>query len=148
MLAPVPACPNCATDNPHIARFCLACGARLASQSANAPLEERKVVTALFCDLVGFTAASEGVDPEDVLARLRPYYARLRTEIERFGGGVQKFIGDAIVGVFGAPVAHEDDPERAVRAGLRIIQAIEDLNREDPSRAFAVRVGITTGEAI
>ena len=75
-------------------------------------------MSVLFCDLVGFTAASEAADPEDVRARLRPYHARLRQEIERYGGTVEKFIGDAVMAVFGAPVAHEDDAERAVRAGL------------------------------
>jgi class 3 adenylate cyclase len=86
----------------------------------------------LFCDLVGFTAASEGADPEDVRARIRPYHARLRHEIERYGGTVEKFIGDAVMAVFGAPVAHGDDAERAVRSGLRILDTIEELNADDP----------------
>jgi class 3 adenylate cyclase len=111
-------------------------------------LEERKVVSVLFCDLVGFTAASEQADPEDVSARLRPYHARLRKEIERDGGTVEKFVGDAVMAVFGAPVAHEDDAERAVRAGLRILQAISELNEQDPGRSYQVRVGINTGEAV
>ncbi len=89
------------------------------------------MVTVLFCDLVGFTSSSDQADPEDVRARIRPYHARLRTEIERFGGTVEKFIGDAVMAVFGAPVAHEDDPERAVRAGLRILEGIEELNEAD-----------------
>ena len=80
--------------------------------------EERKVVSVLFVDLVGFTAASETADPEDVRARLRPYHARVKQEIERFGGTVEKFVGDAVMAVFGAPVSHEDDPERAVSAAL------------------------------
>ena len=96
-------------------------------------------MTVLFCDLVGFTAASEGADPEDVRARIRPYHARLRQEIERYGGTVEKFIGDAVMAVFGAPVAHEDDAERAVRAGLRVLEAIEELNEADP--ALALRSG-------
>ena len=87
-------------------------------------LEERKVVSVLFCDLVGFTPDSETADPEDVRARLRPYFARMRQEIERFGGTVEKFIGDAVMAVFGAPVAHEDDAERAVRAGSAILEAM------------------------
>ena len=78
------------------------------------------MVTVLFADLVGFTSRSEQLDPEDVRAFLSPYYARLRTELERFGGTVEKFIGDAVMALFGAPVAHEDDPERAVRAALAI----------------------------
>src|ERR671934_2578936 len=82
--------------------------------------KERKVVTVVFADLVGFTARAESLDPEDVEAILEPYHARLRSELERHGGTVEKFIGDAVVAVFGAPVVHEDDPERAVRACLAI----------------------------
>ena len=106
------------------------------------------MVTVLFCDLVGFTAASEAADPEDVRSRIRPYHARLRQEIERYGGTVEKFIGDAVTAVFGAPTAHEDDAERAVRAGLRILEAIEELNAEDPALSLRVRIGINTGEAV
>jgi class 3 adenylate cyclase len=96
-------------------------------------VEERKVVSVLFCDLVGFTAASEATDPEDVRARIRPYHQHLKRDIERYGGTVEKFIGDAVVAVFGAPVAHEDDAERAVRAGLAILDAIAELNDADPA---------------
>ena len=81
-------------------------------------------------------------------ARLRPYHARLREEIERYGGTVEKFVGDAVMAVFGAPVAHEDDAERAVRAGLRILEAIEELNEDDPGLSLQVRIGINTGEAV
>lgn len=111
-------------------------------------LEERKVVSVLFCDLVGFTAASEAADPEDVRSRIRPYHARLREELERYGGTVEKFIGDAVMAVFGAPLAHEDDAERAVRAGLRILEAITELNEADPALLLQVRIGINTGEAV
>jgi class 3 adenylate cyclase/tetratricopeptide (TPR) repeat protein len=110
--------------------------------------EERKVVSVLFCDLVEFTAASDAADPEDVRARIKPYHDLLRSEIERFGGTVEKFIGDAVMAVFGAPLAHEDDAERAVRAGLRIVEAIEELNEKHPDFALKVRVGIETGEAV
>ena len=110
--------------------------------------EERKVVSVLFCDLVGFTAASEAADPEDVRARIRPYHSRLRQEVERYGGTVEKFIGDAVMAVFGAPTVHEDDPERAVRAALRILEAIEELNEHDPSLSLQVRIGVNTGEAV
>src|SRR2546426_5274336 len=103
---------------------------------------ERKVVTVLFADLVGFTSRAETMDPEDVEAILRPYHERLRSELERYGGTVEKFIGDAVMAVFGAPVAHEDDPERAVRAAL----AIRDEIVEDGQ--LAVRVGVNTGEAL
>jgi class 3 adenylate cyclase/tetratricopeptide (TPR) repeat protein len=98
--------------------------------------------------LVGFTASSEQADPEDVRARLRPYHERVRAELERFGGTVEKFIGDAVMAVFGAPQAHEDDAERAVRAGLRIVEAIGELNETDPNLGLQVRVGINTGEAV
>jgi class 3 adenylate cyclase len=118
-------------------------------QSAGPPArEERKVVSVMFCDLVGFTAASDAADPEDVRARIRPYHARLRQEIERHGGTVEKFIGDAVMAVFGAPVAHEDDAERAVRAGLRVLEAIVELNEQDPALSLRVRIGINTGEAV
>jgi class 3 adenylate cyclase len=110
--------------------------------------EERKFVSVLFCDLVGFTAASEGADPEDVRARIRPYHASLRHQLERYGGTVEKFIGDAVMAVFGAPVAHEDDPERAVRAGLGILEAIAELNGQDPELDLQVRVGIDTGQVV
>ena len=105
-------------------------------------------MTVLFCDLVGFTAASEAADPEDVRARIRPYHARLRQEIERYGGTVEKFIGDAVMAVFGAPVAHEDDAERAVRAGLRDARGDRGAERGDPTLALQVRIGINTGEAV
>jgi class 3 adenylate cyclase len=134
-------CAQCGRENPADARFCLACGSRLEAPAAKAR-EERKIVTVLFADLVGFTARSEQLDPEDVRATLSPYYARLRSELERRGGTVEKFIGDAVMAVFGAPVAHEDDPERAVRAGL----AIRDAIVEDGQ--LQVRIAITTGEAL
>ena len=102
---------------------------------------ERKVVSVLFADLVGFTSRAEVMDPEDVAAELGGYQVRLRADLERHGGTVEKFIGDAVMALFGAPVAHEDDPERAVRAGL----AIRDWAWES---GVEVRVGINTGEAL
>src|SRR5207253_9536555 len=123
------------------------CGAALAEEAPRGA-EERKVVSILFVDLVGFTASSDRADPEDVRATLRPYHARLKQEIEHFGGTVEKFIGDAVMAVFGAPLAHEDDAERAVRAGLRILEAIGELNEHDPSLSLQIRVGINTGEAV
>ena len=100
-------CPVCNQENPSGARFCLACGAPLAE--AGAPQEERRIVSIIFVDLVGSTAQAEMLDPEDVRAILTPYHELVRREIESFGGVVEKFIGDAIMGVFGAPVAHGDD---------------------------------------
>jgi len=123
----------------------MACAAPLSAASAAA--EERKTVTTLFCDLVAFTAMSEAADPEDVDAVLRTYHAAARKVIESHGGTVEKFIGDAVVGVFGVPAAHEDDPERAVRAGLRIVQALEGMTRPDGT-PLEVRVGVNTGEAL
>ncbi len=137
-------CPACGEENPERARFCLACGQALAV--ATPPGEERKVVSVLFVDLVGFTDRSDRADPEDVRATLRPYHERVKADIERFGGTVEKFIGDAVMAVFGAPVAHEDDAERAVRSGLRILQTIDEL-RED-GLELAVRAAVTTGEAV
>ena len=99
--------------------------------------QERKVVTVLFCDLVGFTSRAEEMDPEDVAALLAPYQARLKDELERYGGTVEKFIGDAVMALFGAPTAHEDDPERAVRAALAIRSFAEEEGIE-------LRIGITT----
>jgi class 3 adenylate cyclase len=130
-------CPNCAHENPPGARFCNACAAPL-PESAPALAEERKIVTVLFVDLVGFTARSEQLDPEDVRAIQAPYFARVRAAIESFGGTVEKFIGDAVMAVFGAPVAHGDDPERAVRAALAILEGV-DLD---------VRIAVNTGEAL
>jgi class 3 adenylate cyclase/tetratricopeptide (TPR) repeat protein len=103
--------------------------------------QERKVVTVLFCDLVGSTQRAEEMDPEDVASLLGPYQARVKQELERHGGTVEKFIGDAVMAVFGAPVAHEDDPERAVRAAF----AIRDFATEE---GIELRIGITTGEAL
>jgi len=140
-------CSSCGKENPDGFAFCGYCSAPLAEQPPRA-LEERKIVSVLFCDLVGFTAASEHQDPEDVRARIRPYHARLREEIERYGATVEKFVGDAVMAVCGAPVAHEDDAERAVRAGLRILEAIAELNEADPGLDLQVRVGINTGEAV
>ena len=141
-------CSSCGKQNPDGFTFCGYCTASLAEQPTRPALEERKVVSVLFCDLVGFTAASEQQDPEDVRARIRPYHARLREEIERYGATVEKFVGDAVMAVCGAPVAHEDDAERAVRAGLAILEAIADLNEADPDLHLQVRVWINTGEAV
>jgi len=140
-------CTSCGKENPDGFAFCGFCTAPLTDQPPQA-LEERKVVSVLFCDLVGFTATSERQDPEDVRARLRPYHSRLRQDIERYGGTVEKFVGDAVMAVFGAPVAHEDDAERAVRAGLAILDAIAELNEEDPALDLQVRIGVHTGEAV
>jgi class 3 adenylate cyclase/tetratricopeptide (TPR) repeat protein len=142
----VVACRSCGFDNAAGIKFCGECGTRL-DVPASPANRERKVVSVLFCDLVAFTAASDGADPEEIQARLSPYHARARAEIERFGGTVEKFIGDAVMAAFGAPTAHEDDPERAVRAGLALLRAVDELN-VDQHLDLSVRVGIATGEAV
>jgi class 3 adenylate cyclase/tetratricopeptide (TPR) repeat protein len=142
----VAVCASCGFENAAGIKFCGECGVRLAVASPVGG-RERKTVSVLFCDLVGFTAASDGADPEEVQAALSPYHARARREIERFGGTVEKFIGDAVMAAFGAPVVHEDDPERVVRAGLALLGAVEDLNAE-LGLDLAVRVGVATGEAV
>jgi class 3 adenylate cyclase len=134
-------CASCGQQNPDDARFCNACAAPLAAD-APTPREERKVVTVLFADLVGFTARAERMDPEEVRDLLQPYHARLRSVLERHGGTVEKFIGDAVMALFGAPVAHEDDPERALRAALDIREELAEDGK------LEVRIGITTGEAL
>jgi len=129
-------CPRCGQENPEGARFCNACAAALAPQVGGRG-EERKLVSVLFADLVDFTARTEDFDPEDIRALLDSYHSRLRDELERIGGTVEKFIGDAVVALFGAPVAKEDDPERAVRAAL----AIRDWIREGESD-LQVRIAV------
>src|ERR1700740_3435589 len=135
------ACPACGHENPAEARFCNACAAPLAAVPEQRR-EERKIVTVLFADLVGFTSRAEQLDPEDVRALLAPYWERLRSELEGFDGTVEKFIGDAVMALFGAPLAHEDDPERAVRAAI----AIRDWAGEQGE--VQVRIAVNTGEAL
>ena len=134
-------CLSCGQQNPDGFRFCGACAASLVAEPP-AQREERKVVTVLFCDLVGSTAQAERMDPEDVRALLSRYHELVRAELERFGGTVEKFIGDAVMALFGAPVAHEDDPERAVRAA----SAIRDSIAEESD--LHVRIAVNTGEAL
>ena len=134
------ACPSCSRELPGEFPFCPFCGAALVVEAP--AREERKVVTVVFCDLVGSTARAEGLDPEDVRALLSNYHTRVREQLERFGGTVEKFIGDAVVAFFGAPVAHEDDPERAVRAAF----AIRDWALDEPD--LHVRIAVNTGEAL
>jgi class 3 adenylate cyclase len=143
----VTTCPNCGQQNPPEARFCNACATPLAPR-AHGLEEERKVVTVLFADLVGFTARAERLDPEDVRAIQSPYFTRVRSEIEAHGGTVEKFIGDAVMAVFGAPLSHGDDPERAVRAAVAIQNAVQELNESDPVLDLQLRIAVNTGEAL
>jgi class 3 adenylate cyclase len=138
----MPLCRTCGQDNPEVARFCLACGTALAA--ADPPGVERRVVTIIFVDLVGFTARAERLDPEEVQALLTPYHERVRRELESFGGVVEKFIGDAVMGLFGAPLAHGDDAERAVRAALVVRDAVGELADGD----LQIRIAVNTGEAV
>ena len=140
-------CNACGQENPDIARFCLSCGAALEGEKA-APHEERRLVSVIFVDLVGFTSRSERLDPEDVQALLRPYHDAVRDEIESFGGVVEKFIGDAIVGLFGAPTAFGDDAERAVRAALAVRERVRSMDEADPQLDLKIRVAVNTGEAL
>ena len=139
-------CAHCGQENPEGARFCLACGAPL--EAAVARGEERRIVSVLFVDLVGFTSRAESLDPEDVRAILDHYHERVRTEIEQFGGLVEKFVGDAVMAVFGAPVAYGDDAERAVRAAFAVRAALADLNAADPDLDLRARIAVNTGEAV
>ncbi len=156
-----PDCPNCGAENPPGAKFCIECGHTMGAsaapppQAADAPTtaalpEERRTATVLFADLSGYTAVAERMDPEALKAMVDRALQRLGAEVTRFGGSVDKFIGDNVMAVFGAPVAHEDDPERAVRAGLAMQSAMDEINDRivDPGVEFALRVGINSGEVL
>jgi class 3 adenylate cyclase len=135
----MPACPSCGHKNADGARFCSACGAGLAP--AESAREQRKVVTVLFCDLVGSTALGESTDPEALRSRMRRYFEDLRVILERHGGSVEKFVGDAVMAVFGIPISHEDDALRAVRAATEMRDAIT-------AHSLEARIGINTGEVV
>jgi class 3 adenylate cyclase len=142
----MPVCPRCGAENVDEARFCHQCATALDTRLATEQ-RERRIVSVLFADLVSFTSRAEQSDIEDVESFLRGYYDLLRGELERYGGRVEKFIGDAVVAVFGAPAAHEDDAERAVRAGLAIQEAVAELRERDGAEVH-VRVGVTSGEVL
>jgi len=132
-------CPSCGRENADDARFCSACGASIVTQEP--ARESRKVVTILFCDLVGSTALGESTDPEALRTRMRRYFDDLRTIIERHGGTVEKFVGDAVMAVFGIPVSHEDDALRAVRTAAEMRAAVVGHGLE-------ARIGVNTGEVV
>jgi class 3 adenylate cyclase/tetratricopeptide (TPR) repeat protein len=142
--AKVSTCTACRAPCPDGARFCPGCGAELLGRTGR---EERRLVTVLCCDLVDFTSACEACDPEDVDAVLREYSVLARQQIETLGGRVEKYIGDAVVAVFGVPRAREDDAERAVHAALRILSGVEALPPLGGARP-QVRIGVNTGEAL
>ena len=140
-------CSACGQENPEIARFCLACGGPLA-ESTPKPEAERRVVSVIFVDLVGFTARAERLDPEDVYAILTPYHECVRHEIQSFGGVVEKFIGDAVMAVFGAPTAFGDDAERAMRAALAVRDSVGEMNKRDAQLDLQLRIAVNTGDAL
>jgi class 3 adenylate cyclase/tetratricopeptide (TPR) repeat protein len=144
----VPACETCGRINPDDARFCASCGAELGPSSAR---ETRKVVTVLFADVAGSTAMGEQLDPESLRAVMARYFEAARTCLERHGATVEKFIGDAVMAVFGVPTVHEDDALRAARAACELRESVARLN-EDLVPAFGVslqvRVGVNTGEVV
>ena len=139
------ACGRCGRSNDDDARFCQACGASLQDET---PQRERKLISVLFVDIVGSTARADRQDPEDVRDRLALFYDTFRIQTERFGGTVEKFIGDAGVAVFGAPLAHGDDAERAVRCGLATMSAVADLDGARPGLDLRIRGAVCTGEAV
>jgi class 3 adenylate cyclase/tetratricopeptide (TPR) repeat protein len=144
-------CSKCGASWPGTFKFCGACGASLEGTQRAHALEERKVVTALFADLAASTEMATRLDPEDLRAVLTPFFAAMAEEIERYGGTVQKYIGDAIVAVFGVPAAHEDDPERAVRAALamqRRLPRVSDELAGGSGERLAMRIGVNTGEVV
>ncbi len=140
------ACATCSHPVPAGARFCPSCGTAVAK--ADVALEERRIVTVLFADLVGYTALAEHLDPEKVKRLVESCFERLVADIDRFGGRVDKLLGDAIVALFGAPVAHEDDAERAVRAALRMQGTLDRYVLETQADQLRMRIGINTGEVL
>ncbi len=154
-------CLNCGTENPPEAKFCIECGTALAgapaparpapAPTAEALPEERRKATVLFADLSGYTAVAERIDPERVKSMVDRALRRLGEEVTSYGGTVDKYIGDNVMAVFGAPVTHEDDPERAVRAGLAMQAAMEEINESvatDIGANFELRVGVNSGEVL
>jgi class 3 adenylate cyclase/tetratricopeptide (TPR) repeat protein len=146
-------CPACGRPSRPGERFCGACGAALAATAPpatarpDAPTAERRMVSVLFADLVGFTSLSELRDPEEVRELLSRYFDTCRRLVELYGGTIEKFIGDAVMAVWGTPVAQEDDAERAVRAGLDLVAAVSALGDEVGARELRARAGVLTGEA-
>src|SRR2546427_4587182 len=140
-------CPSCGIENPDGFRFCGRCGSSL----TEAAPERRKTVTVLFCDVTVSTALGERLETEAVREVMLRYFDEMRSVIERHSGTVEKFIGDAVVAVFGVPVAHEDDALRAARAAAEMLERLEALNAEFESRfgsRIGLRIGINTGEVV
>jgi class 3 adenylate cyclase len=164
-------CPACASEVPDGTRFCGACGTELGVRCGRcgtpaavsdqsfcgrcgapltavaAPVLERRLVSVLFCDLVSFTSFSDDRDPEDVRELLGHYFSVARRVVDRYGGTIEKFIGDAVMAVWGAPVAREDDAERSVRAALELTTGVSALASRLATPELRIRVGVLTGEA-
>jgi class 3 adenylate cyclase len=148
-------CGVCGAANEPQDRFCGECGSALDIATVGAPtaagnggsVAERRLVSVLFADLVGFTTLSESRDPEEVRELLSRYFETARTVIDRYGGVVEKFIGDAVMAVWGAPVANEDDAERAVRAALDLVAAVSAMGEDVHAPELAARAGVATGDA-
>ncbi|HEX5936412.1 MAG TPA: adenylate/guanylate cyclase domain-containing protein [Actinomycetota bacterium] len=151
-------CGACGASNPPTQRFCGECGSPLAAANVStlgprqpgrpAPITtERRVVSVLFADLVGFTTLSESRDPEEVRELLSRYFDESRRVVDRYGGVVEKFIGDAVMALWGSPIAHEDDAERAVRAALELTGLVRSLGQEVGAPDLRARAGVLTGEA-
>jgi len=142
-------CASCGAENREGARFCDSCGAPLAE---TAPAREvRKVVTVLFCDVSGSTALGERIDPESLRRVMSRYFETAKAIVERHGGTVEKFIGDAVMAVFGVPTVHEDDALRAVRAAGELRGGLGELNEElerDYGTQLELRMGVNTGEVV
>jgi class 3 adenylate cyclase/tetratricopeptide (TPR) repeat protein len=144
----VPTCASCGKDNPADARFCLACGSPLAEVVTR---EVRKTVTVLFCDVAGSTALGERMDPEALRRVMTPYFEAMKAVVERHGGTVEKFIGDAVMAVFGIPAVHEDDALRAVRSAVEMREVLDELNetlRRDRGTEIDIRIGVNTGQVV
>src|SRR6185503_6029661 len=149
-LAHVAACPNCGSENAEGAKFCSECGTRFAAAEP-AARESRKTVTVLFCDVMGSTALGERLDPETLRSVMGRYFEAMSSVLESHGGTVEKFIGDAVMAVFGIPLVHEDDALRAVRAAAEMRGALSDLNAELErgwSVSIQVRIGVNTGPVV
>ncbi|MEO6059782.1 MAG: adenylate/guanylate cyclase domain-containing protein, partial [Candidatus Limnocylindria bacterium] len=134
-------CSNCGGENPERARFCLSCGAPLVANLSDAQSESRRTVTVLFCDLADSTALGEALDPERLRALLARYFERMKAIVERHGGSVEKFIGDAVMAVFGVPMLHEDDALRAGRSRVRSSTRVPSRGSCPPDPGDAMRGG-------
>jgi len=146
----MPVCTRCAQANPEIARFCLACGAPLVAETY-VPREMRKRVTIVFADVTESTSLAERLDPEALRRVLGRYFDEMRAVVERHGGTVEKFIGDAVMAVFGIPVLHEDDALRGVIAASEMREALGSLNHQlelELGVTIKARIGVNTGEVV